>query len=472
MATWLENTRNREVHDKDDVRVGFEDNGKVERVHNSLYDYPRGPLSVTPASLADTSRTISHLKCLSSVYNHTLLRSYDYIVICMSLNWTSSDSSRLENASGNGVQPVAGPSRTDRARSKPGGLQDINDFDFETLIELLGTSGEGLKHADNDGGNLQVREERRSFLDEGTYLVDPTPPVSPPRENPPGTADVDLLSAGHPVAPKAPNLVGARESTTPISPLDLPPTDLSPDDQPAPREEQMSDLIELSDGRKTKGKSMASPTGFSSLNKELGTSVRETKQHVADLRSRIQSLKDEVKEFAPHLYRRAFDSPQTRPKARERVRFSQDRRNDGDGNDLEPPVVPSLKEDARIEQPRTTVHDTVAQLSGKEAKNALANICQALHVDPLDFVSPTQQDPFTIDLPRNMADLSRALHLVSDMDELVWRRKNMRPEQSRDQEGQDAYNNIYSEENIRALMDRVRLWERTARSRAGRSSGS
>ena len=69
--------------------------------------------------------------------------------------------------------------------------------------------------------------------------------------------------------------------------------------------------------------------------------------------------------------------------------------------------------------------------------------------------------------PSSLSDIVRALNLVSYLDGLAWRRHTSQAGPSRTR---PAYN-IYDEENVAALLDRVRLWERTARSRVGRENG-
>ena len=46
--------------------------------------------------------------------------------------------------------------------------------------------------------------------------------------------------------------------------------------------------------------------------------MTETRGRVSELRSHIQSLKEEVKELAPHLYHRAFESQSNQNEARRR----------------------------------------------------------------------------------------------------------------------------------------------------------
>ncbi|EJC98477.1 uncharacterized protein FOMMEDRAFT_23710, partial [Fomitiporia mediterranea MF3/22] len=52
--------------------------------------------------------------------------------------------------------------------------------------------------------------------------------------------------------------------------------------------------------------------GFTQFKHQLGTSVSDVSDQVAGLRSRIQILKDDVREFAPHLYQRAFENADIR----------------------------------------------------------------------------------------------------------------------------------------------------------------
>lgn len=44
------------------------------------------------------------------------------------------------------------------------------------------------------------------------------------------------------------------------------------------------------------------------MSNELGTAVEETKEGIAELRLRIQALKEEIRGFAPQLYHKAFNN--------------------------------------------------------------------------------------------------------------------------------------------------------------------
>ena len=110
---------------------------------------------------------------------------------------------------------------------------------------------------------------------------------------------------------------------------------------------------------------------------------------------------------------------------------------------------------------------------GYIAYRLLKNICCTLHIDPSQVVSSEKHmhDQGQYASPSTIQDIVRALRLVSDLDELVWRNTNRHNPQS-DLQRNRPLNDIYEEENIRAILDRVRLWERTARSRVGHRPGS
>lgn len=59
--------------------------------------------------------------------------------------------------------------------------------------------------------------------------------------------------------------------------------------------------------------------------------------------------------------------------------------------------------------------------------------------------------------------MNRALGFLADVDNLVWRRKR-RPFGAEDNNKDSEAPNLYTEQNITAIFDRIRLWERTARS--------
>ncbi|KAI5123099.1 hypothetical protein M0805_001455 [Coniferiporia weirii] len=381
----------------------------------------------------------------------------------MSISWTSSDSSF------NGTTPpVAGPSNTERGtRPRQGGLHSIDDFDFETLIEILGTNGAD-KHGENLGElETQAGKEASLQLDEPKLLSPLGSPVSlsPDKAEPAdedGNADVPPAELS--AAPQSPVLVGALEPMTPISPLDLPPVDptVPPNEQSA-RLPQSPGAVsqDKSNPVQRTGDDISAGSGFTRLNEELGTAVSGAREQVMDLRSRIQSLKEEIKEFAPHLYRRAFDDAGSRTDPHKKPHLPEG--NGADNQDISDP------RDASTGNQTTPVQDVVEGLSNEEVKSSLINICQALRIDPSTLV--TLQQPMVTESsgltpPRSLHDVIRAMRFVSDVDELVWRQTRRSSGKQTERDG-DAYN-IYSEENIRSLTDRVRLWEKTARSRAGR----
>ena len=93
----------------------------------------------------------------------------------MSLRWSSTDSSRqwddsAFNTSSAMQNEDAGSSQASSSRTT-GGLQAIDDFDFETLIELLGSSSKNKEGADVDEGVLRGVE--RSLGDISNLTLDP-----------------------------------------------------------------------------------------------------------------------------------------------------------------------------------------------------------------------------------------------------------------------------------------------------------
>ena len=64
----------------------------------------------------------------------------------MSFDWTSSDSSKHCNEQTSSMMQGSSQGQSSQpSSSKTGGLLGINDFDFETLIEILGTNGDSHK---------------------------------------------------------------------------------------------------------------------------------------------------------------------------------------------------------------------------------------------------------------------------------------------------------------------------------------
>ena len=100
---------------------------------------------------------------------------------------------------------------------------------------------------------------------------------------------------------------------------------------------------------------------------------------------------------------------------------------------------------------------------------AIQDICQTLRIDHRRLLSSSTENRFHDLLvpPSSLSDIVRALNLVSYLDGLAWRRHTSQAGPS----GTRPAYNIYDEENVAALLDRARLWERTARSRAGRENG-
>ena len=230
---------------------------------------------------------------------------------------------------------------------------------------------------------------------------------------------------------------------------------------------------------------------FSRLSRDLGIAVTEAKDQVTDLRTKLQALKDEVKTMAPHLYHRAFEDPHNRNTAkgpgprtaiRDEVKYPpRDEIYNGNTSQIDGKVVPLATE-----------RDLVAALTEEETRRGLTvsgtdhtyicnysdtfillqNICRILNIDPTTLIQPTQSSKTYVgrDQSPDLDDILRSLKLVRELDGLVWKRSQS---ESGDTHAMGHTNSsTYSEENIQSILDHIRLWERTARSRTKRTNST
>ncbi|KAL5519778.1 hypothetical protein ACEPAG_1438 [Sanghuangporus baumii] len=410
----------------------------------------------------------------------------------MDVNWSPDDSSsfvRFEDESEVDQNADTQIMLHDRPTRRNG--FGIDDSDFEALIEILGSDGDRQNadvgrretrveaeatgnqqsarsqqehdHHFEDNGVLVAREsvgtnEADTHASKGDVVCSPSRKVQKPMKRPVRTETGRVNhpsvvsspeTAANPVLRPVPAHERSHQSASPCrtsihGPARLErqtPTARSP--RPRPR----------------------ANLGFTQSKQELGSSIIDAKDQLADLRGRLQVLKSEVKEFAPLLYRKAFDAGDLdtqRPTSNEDEQSPQRRQYSNAKGKGRAVAHSELSNGPR----RSSEVDLISSLTEDEAKCALINICQTLRINPKDPASSSMQDQ-THDLlvpPSNLSDIVRALNLVSDLDELVWRGRNLQAGPSR---AHPAYD-IYDEENIRALLDHVRLWERTARSRPRR----
>ncbi|KAL5524283.1 hypothetical protein ACEPAF_9423 [Sanghuangporus sanghuang] len=407
----------------------------------------------------------------------------------MDVNWSPDDSSsfvRFEDESE--VDQITETQTTLRDRPTRRNGLGIDDSDFEALIEILGSDGDrptanvGRRETRIEAeaiGNQQSarnRQEHDPFEDNGALVAceslgtneadahtskgdvvcSPSRKVQKPMKQPVRTETgranhPSILSspevAANPVLRLIPAHERSHQSTSPCRTSIHGPARLERPTSTAHSPRPRANL------------------GFTQSKQELGSSIIDVQDQLADLRGRLQVLKSEVKEFAPHLYRKAFDAGDLdtqRPTSNEDEQSPQRRQYSSAKGKGKAVACPQLSNGPH----RPSEVEFISSLTEDEAKTALINICQMLHANPKDLASSPMQD-HTHDLlvpPSDLFDVVRALNLVSDLDELVWRGRNLRTGPSR---AHPAYD-IYDEENIRALLDRVRLWERTARSRPRR----
>ncbi|KAL5482379.1 hypothetical protein ACEPAI_8973 [Sanghuangporus weigelae] len=410
----------------------------------------------------------------------------------MDVNWSPDDSSsfvRFEDESEVDQIIETQTSSHDGPTSRNG--LGIDDSDFEALIEILGSDGD-RQNADVGPRKTQIeaeaignqqparsRQEHDHFEDNGALVA---------RESL-GTNETDAHASKSVVAcspsrkvQKPMNQLIRTETGRANHPsiLSGPEAADNPVLRPMPaheRSHQSASPCRTSihgTARLERQTSTAhSPRpranrGFTQSKQELGSSIIDVEDQLANLRGRLQVLKSEVKEFAPLLYRKAFDAgdlDSQRPTSNEDEQSEQRRQYSNAKGKGRAVARPQLSNGPR----RSSEVEFISSLTEDEAKNALINICQMLRINPKDPASSSMQD-HTHDLlvpPSNLSDIVRALNLVSNLDELVWRGRNLQAGPSR---AHPAYD-IYDEENIRALLDRVRLWERTARSRPRRPNG-
>lgn len=118
----------------------------------------------------------------------------------MSLHWSSADSSRHQDESAlttsSTQHGVAGPSQPRPSGPQPErGLQAIGDFDFETLVQLLGTTTKEESNDETDVPNL--RDIERSQDDISQLSLEASIPIPVNREeieNPAGKGVITELS--------------------------------------------------------------------------------------------------------------------------------------------------------------------------------------------------------------------------------------------------------------------------------------
>ncbi|KAL5501847.1 hypothetical protein ACEPAH_9108 [Sanghuangporus vaninii] len=408
----------------------------------------------------------------------------------MDVNWSPDDSSsfvRFEDESE--VDQIAETQTTLHDRPTRRNGLGIDDSDFEALIEILGSDGDrqnaevgrretrieaeaignhqpgrsGQEHEPfEDNGALVAREslgtnDADAHTSKNDVVCSPSRKVQERMKQPIRT---DIGCANHLSSPEA--------SATPVLQRPIPAHEMS-HKSTSPCRTSIHGPARLERPSSTAHSPRPRANlGFCQSKQELGSSIIDVKDQLADLRGRLQVLKSEVKEFAPHLYRKAFDAGDLdtqHPTSNEDEQPPQRRQHSnarGKGKAVARPQLSNAPH-------RPSEVEFISSLTEDEAKTALINICQMLRANPKDLASSPMQG-HTHDLlvpPSDLFDVVRALNLVSDLDELVWKGHNLQTKPSR---AHPAYD-IYDEENIRALLDRVRLWERTARSRPHRPNG-
>lgn len=97
--------------------------------------------------------------------------------------------------------------------------------------------------------------------------------------------------------------------------------------------------------------------------------MAEVNDRVSNLRHRIQLLKDEVKEAAPHLYRRAFDSQDTfEQRSSDENSLPLENRKQANGKGKGRAIPPSYPVNGKL--PKSEL-ELISALSEDEAKDAL-----------------------------------------------------------------------------------------------------
>lgn len=406
--------------------------------------------------------------------------SYDF-------TWVSSDSSRQrDDFSLSTMQSTSQRQSPQQLKgSKTSGLLAINDFDFETLIEILGTNEADNRKKPTSGHPYAQQDTSENLQGEAlasdlvSRSLDSSCPIPQESRNKMVsiTPDMPLLVPEDASPSNSPQSVTKTDVTRDVTPPKR--TGRMQDEQaPRPSDRQAfaipSKPMAIEKGRK---ETQLIPIqrvrpGFGQLSKELGIAVTETRGRVSELRSHIQSLKEEVKELAPHLYHRAFESQSNQNEARRRkpnrARGVEEESKHSLSNVNHDDNASQLDEQDTI---IATKRDVIATLTEEETRRGLANICEILDIDPTRLIQQTRnvenRGGEMTNVPPDLDHVLRSIKLVQELDELVWKRSRFGIGEEH-RTGQSS-SEIFNEENIQSILDHVRLWERTARSRTKRT---
>ncbi|KIJ60317.1 hypothetical protein HYDPIDRAFT_116299 [Hydnomerulius pinastri MD-312] len=125
------------------------------------------------------------------------------------------------------------------------------------------------------------------------------------------------------------------------------------------------------------------------------------------------------------------------------------------------PLLPALPSSPPPPLPsETNIPPEIACLSEGDVKRVLTTLTHALNLSPSTLSSlPPLPTPTPTQPQHDIATLTRTIHFLASVDELVWRRTSSNAGMQRDMHP------VYSAENTAAIFARLELWERVVRGR-------